>query len=101
MDNIRNELGKLRNEVWHILQLDYSKRTDFIPSILGRIDGILEAPKRNCDVGTAEEQAKRFKNYCKSKACKRNVCHSCGYEELFHHECFPIWSQLPYESEVK
>ena len=57
-------------------------------------------PLRNCDVGTPQEQAKRFMNYCKSKVCKRNVCHSCGYEELFHHECFPIWGQLPYE-EVK
>lgn len=54
-------------------------------------------PPRNCDVGTPQEQAKRFMNYCKSKVCKRNVCHSYGYEELFHHECFPIWAQMPYE----
>lgn len=64
----------------------------------------LAEPPRNCDVGTAEEQAKRFKNYCRNKVCKRNVCHSYGYEELFHHKCFPIWAQMPYEakeSEVK
>ena len=62
-------------------------------------DAALAEPLRNCDVGTPQEQAKRFKNYCKSKVCKRNVCHSYGYEELFHHECFPIWAQMPYEKE--
>lgn len=93
MDNIRNELVKLRNEVWHIFQMDYSKRADFIPSILGRIDGILELPKRNCDVGTADDQFKRHANWCvttKDFPCGATMCRKClGY-----------WLQRPYESEV-
>lgn len=65
---------------------------------LAVVEDALAEPLKNCEVGTPEEQAKRFKNYCDSKACKRNVCHSNGYEELFHHECFPIWAQMPYET---
>ena len=88
--NIRNELGKLRNEVWHILQMDYSKRTSFIPSILGRIDGILDIPKRNCDVGTAEEQVARQRKWCVAKrdfSCDSTMCR----------KCFADWGQMPYE----
>lgn len=67
---------------------------------LAVVEDALAEPVRNCDVGTAEEQSKRFKSYCDSKVCKRRVCSSYGYEVLFHHKCFAIWSQMPYE-EVK
>jgi hypothetical protein len=67
-----------------------------------QIKQALAEPPKNCEVGTAEEQAKRFKHYCDNKVCKRRVCHSYGYENLFHYKCFPIWSQMPYEEdEVK
>lgn len=65
-----------------------------------QMESALALPRRNCDVGTAEEQAKRFKQYCDSKVCKRRFCHCYGYEHLFHHKCFPIWLRMPYE-EVK
>ena len=97
--NIRNELGKLRNEVWHILQMDYSKRADFIPSILGRIDGILEAPKRNCEIGTAEEQVKRWQKFCETQACCEKC--SCYKGGDISAKCFARWAQMPYKSEVK
>lgn len=67
-----------------------------------QIKQALAEPLKNWEVGTPEEQAKRFMSYCRSKVCKRRVCHSCGYKTLFHHKCFPIWAQLPYnKSEVK
>ena len=107
MVNIRNELGKLRNEVWHILQMDYSKRADFIPSILGRIDGILEAPKRNCDVGTAKEQFERFHKYCPIRFSADKSCRECPImvewmkkEECGKWDCGFEFLQMPYE-EVK
>ena len=94
MDNIRNKLEKLRNEVWHIFQMDYNKRADFIPSILGRIDGILDTPKRNCDVGTAEEQYNRFIYCCTARKipCQKSYTRSCT-------ECYAKWLQMPYEQE--
>lgn len=64
---------------------------------LDKAKAALAAPSRNCDVGTPEEQTNRFMTYCNSRVCKRRVCSSCGYEELFRHKCFAIWSQMPYE----
>lgn len=100
MVNIRNELGKLRNEVWNILQLDYSKRTGFIPSILGRIDGILETPKRNCDIGTADEQETRFTEFCDAhKYVGDDGVNVCSRDCPFYNkiDCGIFWSQMPYE----
>lgn len=68
-------------------------RADFI-SIRGWCDHALAAPPRNCDVGTADEQKKRFIHYC--KVCNRRDC-ACGYEELFRHKCAIKWAQMPYE----
>lgn len=94
MDNIRNEVEKLRNEVWHILQMDYSERADFIPSILGALDWILEKPKRNCDIGTAEEQYNRFIYCCTGRkiSCQKPFSRSCAV-------CYAKWMQMPYEGE--
>ena len=95
MVNIRNELGRLRTEVWHILQMDYNKRADFIPAILGRLDGILEIPKRNCEVGTAEEQIERFCDYC-WKCDGINCNHRLDIDSVIY-KCAIKWSQMPYE----
>ena len=50
----------------------------------------LSAPPRNCDVGTAEEQIKRHRDFCNSNVCKCES--SCKI-------CFAKWSQMPYEKE--
>ena len=47
-------------------------------------------PLRNCDVGTAEEQIKRHRKWCKSDKCLTGV--PCSV-------CFAKWSQMPYEKE--
>lgn len=97
--------GKIREALNEILEIASPISTGDDDDPVERIAQIAEAalaePVRNCEVGTAEEQSKRFKSYCDSKVCKRRVCHSYGYEVLFHHECFAIWSQMPYESEEK
>lgn len=64
----------------------------------------LAAPPRNCDVGTAEEQAERFEKHCQSflnregiKACVGCPC--CGV--VMYGKCELAWAQMPYESEVE
>ena len=47
-----------------------------VVAILDQCRDALAEPERNCDVGTAEEQAERFAEYCDSEACKRNRCKS-------------------------
>lgn len=48
----------------------------------------LAAPPRNCDVGTAEEQIKRHRKWCKRDKCLPGI--PCSV-------CFAKWAQMPYE----
>ena len=52
----------------------------------------LKHPPRNCDVGTAEEQAERFFAFCNS-----NKCPSCPCRFTKKTDCALIWAQMPYE----
>lgn len=58
----------------------------------------LAAPARNCDVGTAEEQGKRFTEFCYKN---RNAESCCGDCPAFNKGCFAgcelEWAQMPYE----
>lgn len=55
----------------------------------------LSAPPRNCDVGTEEEQNKRFLEFCTSMDCKR-------YCPLFKADsCELAWAQMPYDEVEK
>lgn len=56
----------------------------------------LKEPIRNCDVGTAEEQSRRFEEYCESEVCKRNRCKSQA-KALCIERCALAWAQMPYE----
>ena len=72
--------------------------------INGIINAALAVPSRNCDVGTAEEQAIRYGQYCDtylrddgSKPC--TGCPCCG--KIPFGMCEFAWAQMPYESEAK
>lgn len=81
-------------------------RTDgtFNPPALKEIyeiaDTALSVPPRNCDVGTTDEQAKRFHSFCEkfqsriqgmcSPQCPcKDCCDKC--------QCLIKWAQTPYE----
>ena len=60
----------------------------------------LSAPPRNCDVGTAEEQEKRFNSFCKTHLSGiRSICSAqcpcVGCRSMFH--CLTKWSQMTYD----
>ena len=59
----------------------------------------INAPARNCDVGTAEEQYKRFMNMCNSKDVRQ--CAECSMRGFTpgcsRDRCFANWAQMPYE----
>ena len=48
----------------------------------------LKKSLRNCDVGTAEEQIKRHRKWCRSDKCSPGI--PCSV-------CFAKWSQMVYE----
>ena len=62
----------------------------------------LAAPARNCDVGTAEEQEVRFRNYCWNHSSRdKNMECQCPIDVEGKAGCKLEWSQLPYnESEA-
>lgn len=62
----------------------------------------LAAPPRNCDVGTAQEQAVRYDRYCSShghNATCSDATHICADCPLLDQktECEFVWAQMPYE----
>ena len=52
----------------------------------------LDAPPRNCDVGTPEDQHNRFMRFCDSKSM--GYCWGRGCRK-----CMAQWGQIPYEGE--
>lgn len=92
--------------------LDFIIRIDraFNPYMQGLLEdavakakAALAASARNCDVGTAEEQAKRFKAFCLPKVGKCSESSKCPAK----HPCNQIgiqycqlkWAQMPYEAD--
>ena len=81
-------------------------------AIISRIDCALAAPPRNCEVGTAEEQGERFKNFCRNHqfisvdledhfppvyVCSNESCPLHDYY-IAHGEdnCELAWAKMPY-----
>lgn len=67
------------------------------------VDNALAMPKRQCDVGTAEEQDRRMREFCKSQfdnsIPEKHMCHKCILRHKTHN-CTIAWSQMLYEREV-
>ena len=68
---------------------------EIVPTLRRRIDeskAALSAPPRNCDVGTADEQRKRFKAFCRDR--QGGTCDKCPARKGF---CTLTWAQMPYK----
>ena len=57
-------------------------------------DAALSAPPRNCDIGTAEEQAERFDEFCYNHRSREKGCGDCPLLE--GGPCELAWTQMPY-----
>ena len=61
--------------------------------IVHHCESALSAPPRNCDVGTAEEQTKRFRRFCDNTKCQYcNITVNKG-------SCSFNRAQMPYNEE--
>lgn len=59
----------------------------------------LSAPARNCDVGTAEEQAERHERFCAAHYKADAVdaqCFGCPASDKKETDCEFVWGQLPF-----
>lgn len=53
-------------------------------------------PRRNCDIGTAEEQLDRWQAFCNKFDDDCTGCLCEGFGCSFAH-CYSKWAQMPYE----
>lgn len=98
--------------------VDHIRKEKSLPEKLARetfdqIDDLakeaLITPPRNCDMGTSEEQAERFENFClKHIGCAEETggrhCVGCPLEKASRNitqKCELYWAQTPYEAETK
>ena len=63
-------------------------------SVVKVVKAALSAPPRNCDVGTAEEQAERFSFFC----TRYHGCAKCNLNKGLK-DCKFSWAQTPYAEE--
>ena len=85
---MREALESVRN--WCINRLVNSSHQVTIEGLLSVVNTALSKPPRNCDVGTADEQAERLDRWCDRKNFK--ACWGIGCRE-----CLIAWAQMPYE----
>ena len=63
---------------------------------LDKAKAALAAPPRNCDIGTDEEQSRRYEELCDRHTCGSR-CSASGCP-MYEHDCSPFaWGQMPYE----
>lgn len=74
---------------------------DKVDELYFKTKAALAAPPRQCDIGTAEEQAGRFAKVCtaNSKDGVRGLCsEKCPFSRDYQSECALAWAQMPYEA---
>ena len=93
---MREALDKLVNFLrWEYAQ-DYPVSRDKLADAIDIGVSALSAPPRNCDVGTDEEQSRRYEELCDSHTCG-SICSLSGCP-MYEYDCSPFaWSQMPYE----
>ena len=64
--------------------------------LFGIANAALSAPPRNCDVGTVEEQAERFDEFCYNHRSREKGCGDCPLLDGVSC-CELAWAQMPYE----
>ena len=63
---------------------------------LDKAKAALAEPPRNCDVGTDEEQSRRYEDLCDRHTCGSR-CSASGCP-MYEYDCSPFaWGQMPYE----
>ena len=87
-------LEKLRP--FSLLLSDVGRKREFSHLVClakNRLDAALAAPARECDVGTAEEQSRRFCAFCRPRT---EPCDGCAcLEGSRKGRCEFVWAQMP------
>ena len=60
-------------------------------------ESVLSSPPRNCDVGTAEEQNRRFCKWCRKYGIDGDMEVACAHQDMSCTLCALRLAQMPYE----
>lgn len=89
----------LKGKKYFVLRLDSDD-----PVEAARVAAAMRSYKskpRQCDVGTAEEQTKRFHDYCEAFMDNDGTCTGCPCCGHPFSKCEFVWAQMPYEDDEK
>lgn len=101
LHEVRDILEKLAYAIPYVYQnrAPQNELARLVRMAENKVREALAAPPRNCDVGTAEEQAERFEADCK----RRDHCTPCPvhaawgeFKEGKPKSCQLIWAQMPF-----
>lgn len=113
MDNkeLRKVLVKVLDAIKSLSRTHNDDLPEDVRATLGMmafdVNTALATPERNCDVGTSDEQAERFENFClKHIGCAEETggrhCVGCPLEKASRNitqKCELYWAQMPYKGE--
>lgn len=94
---MREALERARRVLHCAIVADILKGED-AHEALNAVTATLSEPPRNCDVGTIDEQLRRFYNFCIPRKCE--TCPLNAAEDGLMGECGVRWAQTPYENEA-
>jgi hypothetical protein len=100
---LREALSDACYAMFNFLKTQYGNRYEEMAKALDKAKATLATePLRNCDVGTAEEQAERANNYCAQFDEVDGCCVRCPLDDDSNDytRCMCRWLQMPYK-EVK
>ena len=97
-----SNIGAIRNEIEVMLGWYDERRDDvqMMDEAMEKARRALDAPRRNCDIGNADEQAQRFYTFCQGhKSAIDGMCEAgCPCIDSGDEcHCLCKWSQMPYE----
>ena len=70
-----------------------------VDELRGMVVHALAEPPRQCDVGTAKEQADRFLRFCRISKPRVATCDECPFANTNAALCEFAWAQMPYAEE--
>lgn len=95
---MRDALNNVGNATaWVAENCNDQQTAKYMNDIIAMVQAALSEPPRNCDVGTPEEQARRFDTFCSAHHFQSEKC--CSGCPCQGAECEFKWSQMPYDKE--
>lgn len=107
----RNFCHQILNSKYNVIMDKYTCCKQGFPAVLDlryaipKANFAISKPPRNCDVGTPEEQAERFWEYCDAHSCDKCPARG-GWRTVYVDgasckliQCGVLWAQMPYEQE--